>query len=250
MTKPIPNLIYPDIFTSLPSLKAGFSTRLGGHHSGDFQSLNLGINTADNPDTVAANHHLLAKALDFDPNQLVLMRQIHSGIVQNITKAGIYPNIDGVVTAVSGLLLMVGVADCAAVLLADPEARVIGACHSGWKGTVANITAETIRQMQALGANPQNMRVWVSPCISTENFEVGEEVATHFDPAFVHRSPNWPKPHVDLKGCIIHQAQKAGIPQNQIEADPSCTVLEVHRFFSYRAENGKTGRLMGFIGLM
>ncbi|MBL7977671.1 MAG: peptidoglycan editing factor PgeF [Bacteroidetes Order II. Incertae sedis bacterium] len=249
VSDPIPSLIRPQLFSAFSGLTAGFTTRRGGYSQGPFDSLNLGINTADDPEVVAANHRLLARELGFDDQQLVLMRQVHSGVVQVVNESGIYTNIDGVVTSIRGLLLMVGVADCAAVLIADPQSKVVGACHSGWKGTVANITAETIRQMQALGATPSNMYAWVSPCISTTNFEVGEEVAKQFDPAFVHRSSDWPKPHVDIKACIVQQAQTAGIPLRQIAYDPACTVAEVNRFFSYRAEKGHTGRLMGFIGL-
>jgi len=246
----MPDLIRPQVFSAFSGLTAGFTTRRGGVSKGPFYNLNLGINTTDNPEIVAANHQLLARELGFDSQQLVFMRQVHSGVVQAITEPGTYMNIDGMVTSIHGLLLMVGVADCAAVLIADPQAEVIGACHSGWKGTVANITAETIRQMQVLGANPANMYAWVSPCISIMNFEVGEEVAKQFDPAFVHHSPDWRKPHVDIKACIVQQAQTAGIPSHQIAFDPACTVAEVNRFFSYRAEQGNTGRLMGFIGLV
>jgi copper oxidase (laccase) domain-containing protein len=96
---------------------------------------------------------------------------------------------------------------------------------------------------------PERMRAYVSPCIGVDNFEVGPEVAVQFDDAFVERRPAWRRPHVDLKAAIVAQLAEAGVPREQVEVSPHCTVADVDLFFSHRAENGVTGRMMGFVGL-
>jgi hypothetical protein len=113
--------------------------------------------------------------------------QVHGTGVAVVRAGGHVPAHDGLVTDVPGLLLTVLSADCALVLLADPDAGVVGACHSGWRGTVAKIAGETVRAMAALGA--ARVRAYVGPCISAEAFEVGEEVAAQFPDASVGRRP-------------------------------------------------------------
>ena len=243
-----PSVLRPEIFTGLPHVVAGFTTRHGGVSPAPFSSFNLGINTADDPQRVAENQAVLLASVGFPAGQAVRMKQVHGAEIEVVTEAGVYADRDGVVTQTPHLLLMVGVADCAAVLLADEEAGVIGACHSGWRGTVARITPKTIQIMTKLGANPARIRAYISPCIGTAQFEVGEEVAAQFDSAFVHRHPDWPKPHIDLKGVILHQLTESGVPEAQIECSSACTVTNRAAFFSFRAENGQTGRMMGFIG--
>lgn len=172
--------------------------------------------------------------------------QVHEARVATVREAGHVPAHDGLVTDVPGLVLSVVAADCALVLLADPEAGVLGACHSGWRGTVAGVVGETVAAMGALGARSERTRAYVGPCISTEAFEVGEEVAAHFDPSVVIRRSEWPRPHVDLRADLIRQLGEAGV--SDVEVSAGCTVRETDRFYSYRAEGGTPGRMLGFIG--
>ena len=171
--------------------------------------------------------------------------QVHEARVATATRAGHVPAHDGLVTDRPGLLLSVIAADCALVLLADAEAGVVGACHSGWRGTVAGIVGETVRAMAALGAEPTRTRAFLGPCISTEAFEVGEEVAAQFSPTVVERRPEWPRPHVDLRADLVRQLGEAGV--SDVEVDGACTVAD-GRFYSYRGEGGTAGRMLGFIG--
>ena len=103
--------------------------------------------------------------------------------------------------------------------------------------------------MAELGAKPEQMRAYVAPCISTEAFEVGEEVAAAFSPEVVARRPEWPRPHVDLRAELSRQLQALGVPEAQTEIARSCTMTETDRFYSYRAEGGTPGRMLGFIGI-
>lgn len=174
--------------------------------------------------------------------------QVHGAAVAIVQEAGHVDAHDGLVTDRRGLLLTTVAADCALVLLADAEAGVVGACHSGWRGTVAGITGATVRAMVELGARPERLLTYVTPCISAEAFEVGDEVAAHFGPHAVVRRADWPRPHVDLRAELARQLAEAGVAASRTEIDAGCTVGEPGRFFSYRAEAGTPGRMIGFIG--
>ncbi|GAB5519122.1 MAG: peptidoglycan editing factor PgeF [Rhodothermales bacterium] len=233
--------------TTLPHIQAGFSTRHGGVSTGAYNSLNLGLSTEDTADHVQTNRQHFADALGFSANQMAIAGQVHSSTVRVVDEPGLYRGVDGLVTATPGVLLSISAADCASVLFADPEAQVVGACHAGWRGTVAEIAPKTIAEMVRLGAQAEHIHAYISPCISLANFEIGEEVAAHFDEAFVDRS--YPKPHADIKGTLLAQLNQAEIPDAHIEVSPHCTFGEVDAFFSHRAERGITGRMMGGIGL-
>jgi YfiH family protein len=154
-----------------------------------------------------------------------------------------------VVTTTPRLLLAIATADCAPVLLADPAAEVVGACHAGWRGAVAGIAARTVQTMVEHGARPSSLRAHVGPCLSREAFEVGPEVAGQFDAAVVHRREAWPKPHVDLKDALRRQLCAAGLTDDHIEMSGHCTLQEDDTFFSHRASGGTTGRMFGAIVL-
>ncbi len=173
--------------------------------------------------------------------------QVHEASVATVREAGHVPDHDGLVTDARGLVLSVVAADCALVLLADVEAGVVGACHSGWRGTVAGIVGETVAAMRRLGAEPGRTRAALGPCISADAFEVGEEVAAEFGDAVVLRRPDWPRPHVDLRADLVRQLSEAGV--RDVESNDACTVGDNDRFFSYRAESGTPGRMLGFVGL-
>lgn len=246
--KASPQLLRPAIFEDLTGYVAAFSTRKGGVSEGPYTTLNLGLSTGDEGEHVWANRWAFTEALDFTPEQLALAGQVHGDDILEIDEAGLFRGYDGLVTDRAGLLLGITAADCAAVLLADPEARVIGVCHSGWRGTAARISAKTVHVMRRRGARPERLRAYVSPCISVEHFEVGPEVAAQFEAAYVTQ-PDGAKPHVDLKTAIRDQLQEAGVPARQIEVSPHCTAAETDIFYSYRAEDGTTGRMMGVVGM-
>lgn len=248
MTEETPTPLRPPALNALRGIVAGFSTRLGGYSAAPYASLNLGLSTPDRAEHVRKNRRRLFEGVGFDVTQLAIAGQVHGCAVLPIAEPGLYPGYDGLVTTTPGIMLCISAADCTSVLLADAEHRVIGACHSGWRGTVANISAATIQAMQTLGATPATIHAYISPCISVDNFEVGEEVASSFEDVFVVRKPG-KKPHVDLKGAIAAQLQASAIPTSQIHVSPHCTYAETNLFFSYRAEQGTTGRMMGFLGL-
>ena len=249
MSTPHPlDIIRPDVFADVDTLVAGFTTRQGGVSAPPYDTLNLGLHTGDDPDRVRANRERMCAALDMPPDGMVTAEQVHDDHVEVVEAPVQVPQCDGFVTTTPGLLLCIHTADCAAVLLADPEAGVLGACHAGWRGAVARIPTRTVRTMRREGAHPRRMRAYVSPCISAERFEVGPEVAAQFDDAFVRHPPGADRPHVDLKADIEAQLRAAGLPAARIDVSPHCTMSDTERFFSYRAAGGRTGRMIGGIG--
>lgn len=239
---------------ALPGIAAGFSTRAGGvstgaYGHGDEGGLNLGRSTADTPESVEENRRRFAAAFGLSMEQAAIAGQVHSTVVQTAGAPGLYGGTDGLVTATPGLLLCITAADCAAVLFADADARVVGACHAGWRGAVGGIVEETLRQMTALGADPARVVAAIGPCISQDAFEVGPEVAAHFGATRV-RPGTGDRHHADLTGEIMDRLTAAGISPDRIDASDACTATDPDgRFYSHRASGGTTGRMMGAIAL-
>ena len=240
------SVLRPDILADRPSIVAGVSTRHGGVSEGPYATLNLSRHVGDDPEAVAENRRRFCRALDVDPTRLATARQVHGATVRVVDAPGEVADCDALVTNTPDLLLAITAADCAVVLLADPEARVVGASHAGWRGAVAEIVPTTIARMQSLGAVPTRMRAYVSPCIQRDAFEVGPEVAAQFDDAVVHRRDEWARPHVDLPDALRRQLTDAGV--SRIETSDRCTV-EDDAFFSYRRDGNPMGCMFGAIGL-
>jgi YfiH family protein len=241
--------IVPEIFLELDGLAAGFSLRTGGVSVGPFASFNLGLNSGDEAECVLENRRRLLGPEGFVLDDLAVAGQVHGADVCFVEKPGLFPKTDGLVTTRRRVVLAVTAADCAAVLFADPVGAVVAACHAGWRGVVAGVVTNTLSAMLRYGARTERIVAWVSPCISQANFEVGGEVAVAFDPQFVVRNPQTDKDHVDLKGAIVAQLTSAGVSPKSIEVSAACTYAEGERFFSYRVEGPRSGRMMGFIGM-
>ncbi len=237
----------PDIFDGL-GVAAGFSKRHGGSSRGAFRSLNVGLSTGDDPAAVQANREQLFESVGLDPTRVAIAGQVHGSAVRFVDSPGVYPGFDALITDVRELVLAITAADCAVVLAAEIQRGIVGAIHSGWRGSVEGIVPETIREMTKRGANPEHVRAFVSPCISAERFEVGEEVAKQFPSEFVIRRHDWKRPHIDLRECIRAQLTNTGVPRSQIEVADECT-YDHPDYYSYRAASGTTGRMMGFIAM-
>lgn len=244
-----PDPIRPSIFDDVPGITAGFSTRHGGVSTAPYDTLNLGLSTGDVEVNVAENRRRLFEPLGFERDDLALAGQVHGSDIKGVLGPGLYPGYDALVTRTAGVMLCIVAADCAAVLLANPKAGIVGACHAGWRGVAARLVVETVKALRRAGADPERLLAYVSPCISAEHFEVGEEVAEQFHKRFVKRPAGKEKPHVDLKAAIATQLQQGGVEEGRIEVSPRCTFAETDDFFSHRASGGTTGRMIGFIGL-
>lgn len=226
-----------------PTLTAthGFSTRHGGVSPEPFATLNLG-GTDDLPGNIAENRRLALTDLGIDFGQVSYLNQIHSDIV--CAAAPGKQTGDALVTNQKGLAIAVGAADCYPVLFQDDKNGVIGAAHCGWKGTLAGIAGKTIQEMIRLGAEAQHIKVAIGQGISAKNYEVSEEAISQFEKAGFDKNC-WNGRHLDLLKANRFVLLKNGIPEQNIWSMNRCTTEP--DFFSYRRDNGKTGRMWGII---
>jgi hypothetical protein len=161
---------------------------------------------------------------------------------------------DGLVCDRAGAVLGAFAADCIPILFAEPEARICGAAHAGWRGTVAGVARNVVARMRALGADPAQIRVALGPSIGPCCFEVGPEVVAAFRdalgelPGLVVAGPH--KDHVDLRVATRAVLERAGVAPAHIDDAPPCTRCEPDRFFSYRRDGKEGGMHMAFIGLV
>jgi YfiH family protein len=159
---------------------------------------------------------------------------------------------DALITAIAGCVLGVRVADCAAVLLATADGRVVGAVHSGWRGTVSNIVGKSVQALCALaGADARDVHALVCPHIGVDAFEVGGDVVEAISRALpgVHglfqTGPR--RLHLHLGKAILSQLASAGVPSAQVEQLPGCTYEDRARFYSFRRDGAAAGRHLAVV---
>jgi YfiH family protein len=239
----------------LPSgVHALCTTRMGGVSKPPFDSLNLGTHVQDDPQDVAANRHLLTQQLGVA--RPVFLTQVHG--VDAVELHGDTPNgtvADACWTRDLDVACTIMVADCLPLLLTNESGQVVAAAHAGWRGLAAGVLEKTLEHVcQAAVVLPQNVRVWLGPCIGLNAFEVGRDVLTAFvnaDLAHQQKVMQFFKPHpqtpekwlFDLAGMARWRLQMAGVA-SIVGNDSSpqwCTVADPLRLFSYRRD-GVTGR--------
>lgn len=225
----------------------GFSDRLGGVSEGRYATLNLGRRWGDAPAAVAENYRRVAEAGGFRGETLRLVRQVHGAVVLRARDVAADSEADGLWVHRDDGPLVAGVltADCVPLLIADTAGTVAAAVHSGWKGTVADIAGAAVRVL-AEQVPVHTLVAAIGPCIEVGAFEVGEEVAAQFDPAFVRRG--LARPHVDLVATVTAQLVAAGVPAAAISRVGGCTCSEPGRYFSYRRDGAGIGQMLAFIG--
>jgi polyphenol oxidase len=248
-----PEYLSPACFRQYPELLAFQSTRNGGTSKGPYRSLNLGLNTADDEENIRENTRDLAAAAGFDHQRMVSSDQVHGTAILHAEKPGRYPGYDAFITGNSNIFLCIYTADCYPVLLYDPVNRAAGAAHAGWKGTAGEIVMKTVEAMMVrFGTRPRDCIAWVGAGISADAYEVGPEVAEAFpsDCCAVRAAErNVNKYLLDLSAANYRQLLAAGIQEANIERAPFCTFRDSSLFFSYRRDNGATGRMASIIGI-
>lgn len=217
-----------------PWLVHGFSTRAAG----DFRSRSA---------------HESGESLGLE-SPVIALKQVHSDRVMRadgaVSAEEPRPEGDGLISATPREIVGVRVADCLPLLLVDPVRKGVAAVHAGWRGSASRIAFLAVEQMrEAYGSLPQDLEALIGPCISAARYEVGEEVASHFDEAAVLRGPDRPRPHVDLAAANRLQLEEAGLPAQSIHGAVHCSFGEAERFHSHRRDGEAAGRMLAFIGL-
>jgi polyphenol oxidase len=211
---------------------------------------------------------------------LITLRQVHSDIIHFVDSPPESQLVgDGLITATPGLLLGIQTADCLPIILVDPKQRAVGVFHAGWRGTFKRIVEKGVGEMhRRFGSRPRDLKAAIGPGIHGCCYEVGVEVHEKFESQFSYaaklfreveeRDPvrdKYPmlfltarppghsvlpkKIFLDLVEANKQQLLAAGVPAKSIETSPLCTNCRPDLLFSYRAEKGKTGRMMGVVGI-
>lgn len=238
----MPDPITVGCLSDLAGIRHGFFTREGGVSDGIYASLNCGAGSSDRAAAVAENRRRVARHLGLDGGERVLtLYQVHGRLAHVADRPlarSELPRADAVVTRTPGLVIGVLTADCAPVLLADPEANVIGAAHAGWRGALDGVLESAIDAMVGLGARRERIRAALGPCINQGAYEVGPEFEDRFLEAsaenarYFDRPAPAARPRFDLPGYVEARLSRAGLAA--VERRSDCTMAHDSRFFSFR----------------
>ena len=264
-----PQLTY---YNMSPSVTAFSTTRHGGVSEGNYASLNINGYCGDSIEHIAANRELLAKELGIGADHIVMPHQTHGVETRVISQEflslpdavrnRLLEGVDAVMTDVPALCVGVSTADCIPVLLYDEEHNAVAAIHAGWRGTLARIVHNTVREMHtAYNTDPARLKAVIGPGISLKNFEVGDEVYEAFcQAAFdmsaiaeqkIKRNPGIADPskpfekkwHINLplanKLLLVHD----GVKEENISVSDICTYDNVDDYFSARRLGIESGRI-------
>lgn len=240
------SLYEPKIFKAYPAVRAALTLRGRGRVP---YGLNMSLSVGDDPDRVLAARRVVAGRLGFDVDRLAVQQQVH-GVVARIVDEGYEPGeSDALICAEPGRLLAVSVADCIPVLLYSPARQAIAGVHSGWRGTVANITGAVVERLATtFGVAADDLRAYVGASAGQCCYEVGAEVAEQFDKR--HSRPlGAGKFLLDNKGAVLEQLLEAGLRPGHVELDPRCTICD-ETFHSFRRDGAASGRMFAVIGML
>ena len=248
-------------------VKHGISTREGGVSQGIYATMNLSFTSGDSPDCVRENYNRIGAALGIPVERMVCTQQTHTVNVRKVTeedcgkgvvKERDYTGVDGLVTNIPGICLVTFYADCVPILFVDPVHRAIGACHSGWRGTVRKMGEVTLKKMsEYYGTRPEDVVAAIGPSICQDCYEVSQDVAEEFARAFpshsrertlMYRKPDG-KYQLNLWRANEVVLLEAGVRPEHLEITDLCTCCNPELLFSHRASAGKRGNLGAFLAL-
>ncbi len=256
------NGVWYGSFSSLPEdvVVQAVTARFGGVSAGDFTSLNAAMHNGDAVENAIENRRILAGALHLAADRFVTAEQVHGDAVYRVTEKdagrGAYSygdaiaETDGLITDVPGIALLMFFADCVPVLFVDSVRKAIGLCHAGWRGTAAKIASKTVRAMRdAFGSRPEDLRAAIAPSIGPCCYEVDGVVEKKIRAAFGDGADGLLQPRgggkwlLDLWQANAVSLREAGVLPEHIEVSRVCTCCNASVFYSYRAQQGKTGRI-------
>ena len=228
------------LLSAIPGLRHAFFTRDGGVSDGIYAGLNGGLGSNDDPRNVMENRRRMAELMGVAPDHFLSLHQVHSPdavVASGPWEGASRPRADAIVTRAEGIAIGVTAADCGPILLVDPNARVIGAAHAGWKGALTGILESTIGAMEKLGAERGGMVAAIGPMIRQHSYEVGGEFVERFIDADAGHAvfflPSAREGHsmFDLAGFIRMRLENAGVLMID---DTGADTYSDKRFYSYR----------------
>lgn len=238
----------------------GISTRFGGVSQPPFAKLNLAMHNGDDVAAVQENRRRFCRALGADAAQLCSCDQVHGTAVFRVTRAqagagsldyaSAIRETDALITDEKDVPLLLFFADCTPILFFDPRHRAAGIAHGGWKGTVGKIAQKTVLAMQReFGTRPEDCLVGIGPAIGPCCYEVDSAISDQFAAAFPQNqaeiilAAGGGKQKLDLWAANRCQLEEIGVQQEHIDVAAVCTQCNSDVFFSYRADQGHTGRI-------
>ncbi|WP_409494164.1 peptidoglycan editing factor PgeF [Amycolatopsis sp. cmx-11-12] len=225
------------------------TTRAGGASRPPFDTFNLGDHVGDDAGDVFANRKRLATELGLAEDKLAWMEQVHgrTATVVDGSETSAAEATDALVTAEPGVALVVLVADCVPVMLADVEAGVVAAVHAGRVGARVGVVPAAVEAMRSLGAEPARTEALLGPAICGDCYEVPADMAADVEKHVPGSACKTRKgtPGLDLRAGLWRQLADLGV--GKIGVDPRCT-NEDKTLFSFRRD-GTTGRIAGITWL-
>jgi hypothetical protein len=233
-----------------------FFTRRGGVSPAPFDSLNFAVHVGDDAGLVARNLAIAAQDLGVEPDRILYLQQVHGTTCHVVAPPFHHDETwklegDAVIAHDGTVACGVRVADCAPVLIADRCSGLAAAVHSGWRGTEQDIVGHVVRKLREMGSHPRDLVAAVGPHIERCCFETGHDVAAHLSRVspvgdILHLGSGG-RPHVDLRRILHAQLLEAGLGHEQVDHVRGCTMCEPDRFFSYRRDGQRSGRLLAAI---
>ena len=234
---------YQDTRVGAATVDVAFTDRHGGVSGGPYASLDLGRHAAESGE-LETNLARLAEAFAGDAGTpLALMSPVHGRDVAVVDAPGAPPVADGIVTGTAGLAVVVRVADCVPLLLADPDRGVVGAVHAGRPGLVAGVVPAAVDRLRELGA--ERLVAWVGPHVCGGCYEVPAEMQAEVAAAVpeAEATTTWGTPALDIGAGVVAQLKAAGVEM----VDASRCTIEDEDLFSYRRQGPESGRLAGIV---
>lgn len=243
---------------SKKKIKYGFFTRLNGVSKNKFKSLNCSLSNGDEKKIVLKNRLLALKKLKLDKKKLILIKQTHSSKVIRISRNNLNKkiNADGMITSLDNIALGILTADCAPIFIYDTEDKIVCCLHSGWKGTLNNISKNAIKLINKCNIKSDNLIAIIGPCLGAKNYEVDKKferrfIKKNFKYTKFFRNKNETKSYFNLRGIIEYQLKELGVKRiHNINRD---TYNSESLFFSHRRSTHKgdktSGRLINIISL-
>jgi len=245
-------------FIKKSHIKHGFFTRLNGLSKKQYKSLNCSYSNDDDKKKVYENRLIAMQNLNLDKKKLILIKQTHSSKVIRVNKNNLNKNIeaDGVITSLNDVVLGILTADCAPVFIYDDKNKFVCNLHSGWKGSLNNISQQAIKLFDKYQIKRKNLTAIVGPCLGVKNYEVDKNFEKKFIEKDIRytkffRNKNKNKSYFNLRALINYQLSELGLKKiYNINQDTYCNE---NLFFSHRRATHKgqktTGRLINLISL-
>jgi hypothetical protein len=224
--------VYPFESARALGVDAFVTDRFGGVSSPPYHSLNLGDHVGDRDEDVQENRRRVASAIDVEPTRLVIVRQVHGGRVLDASSATVASEADALVGDSHDVALAILVADCVPILLVDATSERVALVHAGWRGLEAKVIAHALQHF----SDAANVHAFFGPSISHEAYQVGPDVAQHFDNVPGALTPDGgDRSRLDLRHVVVHQLLECGVRATSIVRSQQVTDGG-ELFFSDRAE--------------